>query len=84
MTVFYSDAAGRRVGYAIVSGSTAPSVEEGALHWVGRTPYFLSSAEGAGVVSWIRDGHLCVVSGRGVPSATLLALASWQERGSVS
>ncbi len=31
------------------------------------------------VVTWLRDGHLCVVSGRGVSSATLLRLASWSD-----
>ena len=83
-TVFYSDSAGGRVGYAIVAGSPPPSAGAGTIHWVGRTPYFLSSAGGAGVVSWIRSGHLCVVAGRGVPAATLLALASWQERAAIS
>jgi hypothetical protein len=28
-------------------------------------------------VTWLRDGHLCVLSGRGVSGATLLRLASW-------
>jgi len=32
---------------------------------------------GAPVVTWLRDGHLCVVSGHGVSGATLLRLASW-------
>ena len=31
------------------------------------------------VVTWLRDGHLCVVSGHGVSSATLLKLASWSD-----
>jgi hypothetical protein len=39
---------------------------------------------GATVVSWLRDGHLCVLAGRGVSGATLLAVASWQERGTVA
>ncbi len=83
-TVFYSDSSGRQVGYAIVARRPAPSAGTGAVHWVGRTAYHLSSLGGAGVVSWIRDGLLCVVAGRGVPSRTLLALASWQERASTS
>ena len=78
-TVFYSGAAGRRVGYAIVGGSPAPSAGGGTVRWLHGTSYHLSSVGGANVVSWYRNGHLCVVSGRGVPSATLLALASWQE-----
>ena len=79
-TVFYSDAAGRRVGYAIVGGRPAPSVGAGEVRWLHGTPYHLTTINGAGVVSWVRDGHLCVVSGRGVSPETLLALASWHER----
>jgi hypothetical protein len=79
-TVFYSDATGKRVGYAIVGGSPAPSVGAGEVRRLGGTPYHLTSINGVGVVSWVRDGHLCVVSGRGVSPRTLLALASWHER----
>jgi hypothetical protein len=79
-TVFYSDASGRTVGYAIVGGSPAPSVGAGTVHRLHGTPFHLTTVNGQGVVSWVRDGHLCVVTGRGVPSATLLALASGQER----
>jgi hypothetical protein len=42
-------------------------------------PYRLLTVHGAAVVTWLRDGHLCVISGRGVSSATLLRLASWSE-----
>jgi hypothetical protein len=78
-TVFYTDSQGRRIGYAIVAGGPAPSAGSGAVHYLHGTPYHLSTADGAGVVSWIRDGHLCVLAGRDVPAATLLALASWRE-----
>ena len=78
-TVFYSNPAGKRVGYAIVGGTPAPSVGGGEVRWLGGTPYHLTTLNGAGVVSWVRDGHLCVVSGRGVSPETLLALASWHE-----
>jgi len=79
-TVFYVDATGKRVGYAIVGGTPAPSVGTGEVRWLGGTPYHLTTVNGAGVVSWVRDGHLCVVTGRGVSPETLLALASWHER----
>ncbi len=83
-TVFYSNSSGRTVGYAIVGGSPAPSVGSGTVRWLHDTPYHLTTANGQSVVSWVRDGHLCVVSGRGVAPATLLALASWQERASAT
>ena len=83
-TVFYTDAAGRRVGYAIVAGSPAPSAGAGTVRWLHGTPYHLTKIGGSDVVSWVRDGHLCVVAGRGVAPATLLALASWQEPSSAA
>ncbi len=79
-TVFYADASGRRIGYAIIAGHPAPQINSGAVLWRGGVPYRLLSEDGASVVSWLRDGHLCVVSGRGVSSATLLRLASWSDR----
>lgn len=78
-TVFYTDREGARVGYAIVSG-TAPKVGGGRLWWNRSVAYRVQSVDGAEVVSWLRSGHLCVVSGRDVQPRTLLALASWGER----
>ena len=50
------------------------------IAWRGGVSYRLLTENGAAVVTWLRDGHLCVVSGRGVSSATLLRLASWSDR----
>lgn len=74
-TVFYTNGNGERIGYAIAAGS-APSVAGGVVNWRDGTPYRLLDENGAPVVTWTRDGHLCVVSGRGVNSAMLLKLAS--------
>lgn len=78
-TVFYSEGS-RRIGYAIVHGVPSPSAAGGRLLWRGGTAYRLLSVGGAEVVAWTRDGRLCVLSGRGVSGAELLALASWGER----
>ena len=78
-TVFYSDSSGRRIGYAILAGTPAPRIGGGTIAWRGGVPYRLLSEHGAAAVTWVRDGHLCVLSGRGVSSATLLRLASWSE-----
>jgi len=83
-TVFYADGRGRRVGYAIVAGSPAPRTSGGVIAWRGGVAYRKLIENGVQVVAWLRDGHLCVVSGRGVSSATLLALASWEGRGSAA
>lgn len=74
-TVFYTNAAGRRVGYAIVSGTPLVS-------GTGRTPalayasgYTLRRQGGARVVTWVQDGHTCILAGTAVGDGTLLALA---------
>lgn len=75
-TVFYSNAHGRRIGYAIVSGP-AWATHGGTVTWWAGVPYRLLTHDGATVVAWPRGGRLCVVSGRDVSAATLLHLASW-------
>jgi hypothetical protein len=80
MTVFYANARGQRIGYAIVGGSASHS-SGGVLAWRNGTPYRLLDENGSRTISWQRQGHLCVVSGRGVSAATLLRLASWDDRG---
>jgi hypothetical protein len=80
-TVFYTDARGARIGYAILSGAPAPRISGGAVAWRGGVPYRLLAYNGASVVAWLRDGHLCVVSGRGLSSAELLRLANWSDGG---
>jgi hypothetical protein len=79
-TVFYANAARRRIGYAILAGTPAPRVSGGKVAWRGGVPYRVLSENGTAVVIWQRDGHLCVVSGHGVSGATLLRLASWSDR----
>jgi hypothetical protein len=78
-TVFYSDRKGERVGYAIVGGGSAPGVTGGTIATRGGVSYRLFTQSGRAVVTWVRDGHMCVLSahGRDVSAATLLDLASW-------
>jgi hypothetical protein len=76
MTVFYANAAGRRIGYTIVSGR-APAAHGGRVIRRWGVPYRVLGQSGATVVTWQRAGHLCVVSGRGVSARALLSLASW-------
>jgi hypothetical protein len=79
-TIFYANGRGRRIGYAIVAGGAPAQPSGGVVAWRDGTPYRLLTQHGAPVISWVRDGHLCVVSGRGVGGATLLRLASWDDR----
>jgi len=78
-TVFYANADGQRIGYAILAGSPAPRIGGGVIAWRGGIPYRLLAETGASVVTWLRDGHLCVLSGHGVSGATLLRLTSWSD-----
>jgi hypothetical protein len=83
-TVFYTDPHGRRIGYAIVSGTPAPAAHGGVVVWRHGTPFRVLSEDGVTSVVWLRSGRLCVMSGRGVSSSKLLALAGWRERARVS
>jgi hypothetical protein len=82
-TTFYASGK-RRVGYAIVAGSAPSQGSGGVVSSHDGTEYRLLTYNGAPVVTWLREGHLCVVSGRGVDGATLLRLASWDDRRSTS
>jgi hypothetical protein len=83
-TVFYADGHGHRIGYAIVAGSPPPRSAGGVVRSRGGTSYRLLAENGVPAVVWLRRGHLCVVSARGVSGATLLRLASWADRSSVA
>jgi hypothetical protein len=78
-TVFYAGPRGHRIGYAIVGGTPAPAASGGTVVWHGGVAYRLRQMGGVPVVTWQRDGRLCVLSGRGVNGATLVRLASWGE-----
>jgi len=80
-TVFYADRAGQRVGYAILAGTPAPSISGGSIVTRGGVPYTLLKITGASAITWLRNGHLCVVAGAGVSNATLLRLATSTGRG---
>jgi anti-sigma factor RsiW len=69
-TVFYDDAQGRRIGYAIAAGGPL-SVAHGTS--VGR--FTVVRTNGAAVVTWLRDGHTCILAARGVDASVLMKLA---------
>jgi len=81
-TVFYSGPGARRIGYAIVGGTPAPATSGGTSVWHRGVAYRLRQVHGVPVVTWQRNGRLCVLSGRDVNGATLVRLASWGEGGS--
>lgn len=78
-TIFYENGHGKRIGYSIVAGAAPSQGSGGVVSRRDGTPYRLLTIDGSPVVTWERNGHLCVVSGHGVGGATLLRLASWDD-----
>jgi hypothetical protein len=74
-TVFYADAAGQRIGYAIADASLPVA---GGEHVTRRGVQLRVLARGStSVVTWRRAGRTCILAGRGVPVERLLTLASY-------
>lgn len=81
-TVFYSRGASR-VAYEIVSG---PPLRQGGRvsSTVLQDVKLWSMATDSGqVVSWLRDGHTCILIGSNTPVSTLQNLAAWHEGGRI-
>jgi hypothetical protein len=82
VTVFY-EKAGRRIGYTIISGEAIDPPEEARRAVREGTVLHDLSADGRVIVTWLRDGVTCVLSGSGVDANTLLDLAAWKGKGAV-
>lgn len=78
VTVFYMEQ-GHRVGYAIVSGPPL-AIAGGKVIMEGGVSYRVQHTGRALLIAWRQAGHTCVIAGHGANSATLLALASAEER----
>jgi hypothetical protein len=78
-TVYYLGRHGDRIGYAITSGGPLSGVHGNTVRRYG-VRFTLQQSGPARVISWVRSGHTCVIAGRSVSYATLLALASADER----
>ena len=82
-TVFY-DKGGARLAYTIVSGDPLPA-PDGETTTVDGVEFTTLEADGGEhAVTWLRDGHTCVLVGRGVDDETLVELAAWKGDGAVS
>jgi hypothetical protein len=81
-TVFY-ELRGRRVGYSIVAGD--PLGLPGGVAHVTRegTDVHVAELGGHVVVTWLRQGRTCVLSGDGVEREALLELAAWRAGGAI-
>jgi hypothetical protein len=82
-TVFYRRGAAR-IAYTIVAGNALPPVAAARTTVLGGTMLAGSWSRGRPLVTWLRRGHTCVLSGsRGVSLAALTQLAGWRAHGEI-
>jgi hypothetical protein len=81
-TEFYRSYDAGTLGYAIVSGSPLRWGAGGRVVPRAGADYRVISSGGAQIVTWVQDGHTCVLASRTASAATLVALAVAQDRGS--
>jgi hypothetical protein len=81
-TVYYSKD-GRTIAYTIVGGEALPEPKTARPATREGTRLRSLEAKGRNVVTWRRQDHTCVLSGKGVPSGELLTLAGWHAKGEV-
>jgi hypothetical protein len=81
-TVFY-EKNGRRIGYTIVGGDHVPVPERADATRRQGVELHALTLDGREVVTWLRRGHTCVLSGVGVDRDILLKLAAWKGAGDV-
>jgi hypothetical protein len=72
-TVVYEDADGRRIGYAIAAGS--PLSADGGTRM---GDFTVVRSGDTVIVTWLRDGHTCILAAKGVDARVLLKLAAWR------
>jgi hypothetical protein len=82
-TVFYRRGTAS-IAYTIVAGPTLPAAA--GSRSTSRAGTLLSTARAGGriIVTWMRRGHSCVLSGRGVPADALQSLAAWRSHDGTS
>jgi hypothetical protein len=83
-TVFYENEDGRRIGYTIVSGEPLDPPSGGERSTIDGVEFETFAVDGTSGVTWLRDGHSCVLAGEGVERSTLLELAAWKGDGAVT
>jgi anti-sigma factor RsiW len=81
-TVFYRKQ-GDRIGYTIVDGAPLSVPQEADTTRREGTELHTFVSDGRLVVTWLRGGRTCVLTGTGVPRDVLLKLAAWKGKGAV-
>jgi hypothetical protein len=81
-TMLYARGSGH-VAYTIVSGHALPGLRGARAVVQAGTELHTASLGGRRVVTWLRRGHTCVLSGDGVPVTSLAALGAWRGGGAI-
>jgi len=82
-TVFYSRGA-QQIAYTIVAGDALPPATGSHTAVRAGTIVTSSTTGGRRIVTWLRRGHTCVLSGgAGVPVDALFRLATWRGHGRI-
>lgn len=81
-TVFY-ERRGERIGYTIVAGDAIDPPEDSTPSTVNEVDLSSLAEDGREIVTWLRGGRTCVLSGEGVSAAELRELAAWKGEGAV-
>ena len=81
-TEFYRSYDAGTLGYAIVSGSPLKWGAGGRVVSRHGGDYRVISSGGAQIVTWVQDGHTCVIASRTASAATMVRLAVSQDRSS--
>lgn len=72
-----------RCRHTIVSGDALDPQADARAATRGGVEYRRFREDGRTVVTWERDGHTCVLSGKAVRPAELLTLADWRGKGAI-
>ena len=81
-TVFYRSQ-GRRIAYTIVAGARLPPADRTETVTRSGIVVHVLPVDRRLVVTWLRRGHTCVLSGTDVPLDALVKLAVWRSHGTV-
>ena len=82
-TTVYYGRGGREIAYTIVSGDALDPPADASSTTRGGVEYRTFRDDGRTVVTWERDGHTCVLSGKAVRPAELITLADWRGKGAI-
>jgi hypothetical protein len=82
VTVFY-ERDGQRVGYTIVSGDPIDPPADSRASTQNGVELHTAARDGQSIVTWLRGGRTCVISGKGVSAKDLREVAAWKGDGAV-